>query len=70
MDVRLPKIHKIPPEVVLSPQGLQQNLSLATNLIDNVVLHFPHDNIDGSFLHDECVKLVLPIVCHKLVSIL
>ena len=36
-NVRLPKIHKIPPLLILSPQGLEQNLSLGINPIDNAV---------------------------------
>ena len=31
---------------------------------------FPHDNIVGSHLCDECMKLILPIVCHIALSIL
>ena len=60
---------KLPPMLISSPQGLQKNLSLATNLNDNAVLHFPRDHNDGSSLYDECMTLVLPIVSYKLVSI-
>ena len=56
-NVRLPKIHKIPPEVdVLSPQGRQQNLTLGINSIDNAESCFTHDNNVGSHLRDECMK--------------
>ena len=54
----------------LQLQGRQQSLSLGTIPIDNVVLHFPRDNSDGSLLYDECMKLILLIVCRKPESIL
>ena len=28
--------------------------------------HFPHDNIGGNHLWNECWKLIVPIVCHML----
>ena len=47
-NVLLPKIHKTPPEVSLSPQGRQQNLSLGTNLVCGAVPCFAHDNVVGN----------------------
>ena len=48
-NVRLPKKHKIHPEIdFLSPQGRQQNLSLGTNSIDNAEPCYPHDNTVGT----------------------
>ena len=55
-NVRLPKMHKTPPEVDFDPQGL--------------VPRYPHDNIVGIHLCDECLKSTLPIVCHMPESIL
>ena len=70
-NVRHPNVHKIPPDVdFLSPQSRQQGLSLEISPIDNVVVHFQHGNIDDSLLCDECMISILPIVYHKLVSIL
>ena len=70
-NVRLPKIHKtLTPRLILSPQGHQQNLSLGINPIDNAEPCYPHDNIVGSRLCDECLKLILPNVSRKPESIL
>ena len=69
-NVRLPKIHKIPPEIdFVSPQGRQQNLSHSTNSIDNAEPSYPHDNTVGSHWCDECMKSIWPNVCHKLVHL-
>ena len=64
--VRLPKMHRIPPEVDLSLQGLLQNRSLEIILICIVVLHFPHDNI--VWIH-SCERSNALSVCHKLLTI-
>ena len=53
-----------------SPQGRQQSLSLEMNPVDNAVQCYPHDNIVGIRLCDECVKSILPNVCHMPESIL
>ena len=42
-NVRLPKIHKIPPRFIL---------------IDNAKPCYPHSNIVGSHLCDECMKII------------
>ena len=55
-NVRLPKIHKILPKLILTPQGRQQNLSLGINPIDNAGPCYPHDSIVGGHLCDECMK--------------
>ena len=55
--------------LIQSLQDLQQILSLGINRNDNVVPCFSHDNIVGSLLCDECMKLILPNVFHKLESI-
>ena len=52
---------------ISSLQDLMQNRSLEINPIDNVVLDYPHDNIDGNHMNDECRKLIVPIVCHRIV---
>ena len=57
------------PRLVLSRQGRQQSLSLGPNPIDNAVPCYPHDNIAGSLLCDECRTSFLPTVGHTLVSI-
>ena len=56
--------------LILSLQDLLQNLSLEITLIDNVAPCYSHDNIGGNHLYDECRILFVPIVCHKLGSIL
>ena len=52
-NVRLLKIHKIPPEVYLES-------SKSINPIDNAEACFPHDNVVGDHLCDECKKPALP----------
>ena len=54
----------------MSPQGLQQSLSLGINPVDNAEPCCPHDNIVGNRLCDECMKSILPNVCRKPESIL
>ena len=49
---------------------LLQNLNLEIALIDNAEPHYPHDNFGGNHLCDGCRKLIVPNVCHRLVSIL
>ena len=56
MNVPLPKIPKIVLMFIMNLQRLQQNPSLEINLIDNVGLYYPHDNIVCSHLCDECKK--------------
>ena len=56
-------------KLILSPQGRQQNLSLGTNPIDDAEPCYPHDNIVGSHLCDECMKSTELNVGHKLLSI-
>ena len=58
------------PRLIVSPQGHQQNLSLGTDPIDNAEPCFPHDNIVGSHLCDECMTSNELSGCHKLPSIL
>ena len=55
---------------ILSLQDHLQNLNLEMTPIDNAEPHYPHDIIGGNHLCDGCRKLIVPIVCHKLVSIL
>ena len=69
-SVRLPKIHKTLPEGFSSSQGLQENLSRETKPVDNAKQCCPHDKIVGSHLCDECMKSILPIVCHMPESML
>ena len=52
-----------------SLRGLLQNQSLETILICMVVLCFPHHNIAGIHLYDECKISIEIIVCHTLWSI-
>ena len=68
--VRLPKIHKIPPEVDFWILKIpQQSLSLGTIPIENAAPNYPHDNVVGSHLCDECMKSNGPSVRHMLLSI-
>ena len=53
----------------LSLQDLLQNLNLEITPIDNVEPHFPHDNIGGNHLWNECRKIIVSIVCHMLETI-
>ena len=55
---------------IFSLQELLQNQNLETVLICIVVLGFPHNNIAGSHLYDECMRSNAPNVCHGLLSIL
>ena len=54
---------------ILSPPDLLQNQSLETIQVCTVVLCFPHDNIAGIRLYDECLRSNAPSICHKLLSI-
>ena len=58
------------PRLTSSFQGRQQSLSLGINPVDNAEPCYPHDNIVGSHLCDECKKSILPIVCRLPESIL
>ena len=51
-------------------QDLLQNLHLETTPIDNVAPHCLHDDTGGNHFCNECRKLIVPIVCHMLESIL
>ena len=51
-NVRLPKIHKTPPRLILDPQSRQQSLGLGINPVDNAEPCYPHDNIVGIHLCD------------------
>ena len=53
-NVGLPKILKISPKLILSPQGRQQNLSRGINPSDNAGPCFPYGNMVGNNLCDEC----------------
>ena len=57
------------PRLISNSQGLQQNLSLGKNPIDNAEPCYTHDNIVGSQMCDDCAKSNLQTVCHKLLSI-
>ena len=59
---------RFPPSLIWSLEGLQQNLSLGTNPIDNAEPCFPHDSNVGDHLHDECRLSNEPSFCHKLLS--
>ena len=69
-NVRLPMIHKTcHAEVFLSLQGHKQSLSLEINPADNAE-RYPQNSIVGSHSCDECLKSILPFVCHMPESIL
>ena len=55
---------------IFSLQELLQNQNLETVPVCIVVLCFPHNNIAGSHLYDECMRSNAPNVCHGLLSIL
>ena len=59
---------RLHPKLILNPQGRQQRLSLGINPVNNAEPCCPHDNIAGDHLRDECMKSILPNVCHKLLS--
>ena len=64
-NVRLPKIHKIPlPRLILDPRGRQQDPSFEINPIGNAEPCYPHDNIVGRHLCDECMRSNVLSVCH------
>ena len=58
------------PKLILSPQSRQQNVGFGINPIDNAEPCFPHDNVVGSHLCDECMKSNEQAFCHKSESIL
>ena len=51
---RLQKNTEDSTRLMLSPPGRKPILSLEWNQIDNAVLCYPHDNIDGRYSRDEC----------------
>ena len=53
------------PELMLSPQGHHQHLSLGINLIEYAELCYPHDNIVGTHFCYECKKSIELSVCHR-----
>ena len=59
--MRLPNLHKIPPEVYFESSGSPEKKNLGINPIDNAELCYPHDNIAGSHLSDECKRSSVPI---------
>ena len=69
-NVRLPKIHKIHPEVDFESSRSPAKTESWNNPIDNAQPCYPHDNTAGSHLCDECMKSILPNVCRKPESIL
>ena len=54
---------------ILNPQDLLQNWSLETVPICIVWQYFPHDNIVGIHVCDECMKANELNACHELLSI-
>ena len=64
-NVRLPKIHKTPPVDFESSRSPPKSESS-----DNAEPCYPHDNIVGIHLCDECMKSILQIVCRMPESIL
>ena len=70
-NVRLPKQHKILPEVDFksSASPVKSDIFYKMIPIDNAVSYYPHDNIVGSLEYDECVKWDLLIVCRMPESI-
>ena len=69
-NVRLPKIPNISPILISNLPSLQQSPSLGITPICNVELDNTHGNIVDSHFCDECMRLILPNVCHKLWSML
>ena len=56
----IPKLNKTPLRLILGLQGPQQSLSLGINTICIAEPCFPHSNIVGIRLCDECKTLILP----------
>ena len=55
--------------LILNLPGLLRNQNLEIFPICIVVLCFPHNNIVGIHLYDECARSKAPSVCHKIWSI-
>ena len=53
---------------ILNLPGLLQNQSVETIQPFTVVLCFPHNNIAGIHLYDECMRSKAPSICRKLLS--
>ena len=68
-NVWLPKIHRISPEVDFESSRSPAKSESWYNPIANAEPCYPHDNIAGIHLYDECVISNELNVCHKLVSI-
>ena len=56
--------------LILSLQDSLQSLNLEITPIDNVEPHCPHDNVGGNHSWNEGRKLIMPVVCRMLESIL
>ena len=69
-NVRLLAMHRIPPDDDFESSRSPAKSESWNNLIDNVEPHCPHENIGGSHLWNECRRLIVPIVCHMLESVL
>ena len=67
-NVRLPKIHKILPEVDLEFSRSAGKVSLGTLPIDNAAPYYPNGNIVCDHSCDEREKSNEPRVCHRLGS--
>ena len=66
-NVRLPNMHKSPPDVDFESSKSPAN-SEFTNLLCCAVC-FPHNNIAGIHLYDECTRSNALNVCHTLESV-
>ena len=60
---------EFPPRSILSLQDHRQSRNPGQIPICNAVLCFPHNNIAGIHLYDECARANAPSVCHKMLSI-
>ena len=69
-NVLLPKIHKTPPEVDFESSRSPAKSESWNRPNLHCCAVFPHDNIVGIRLCDECTKSIWPIFCHMPESIL
>ena len=56
--------------LILSLLGLLQNQNIEIMLFCTVVLCYPHNNVAGIHMCDECTRSNAPSVGHKILSIL
>ena len=69
-NVWLPTMHRTLLMLILRLKNIRQSQSLETIRVCIVSQCYPHKNIAGIHLYDECTRSSAPSVCHKILSIL